>query len=128
MLDDSLLPSVLRHVYGFWGSVILATAIKHRVFSHIEAGANSVEKLAASADISPRGSQAILDGVLGLGLLRKTAAGYENVEAARSYFLPDSRDYLGGYADMILSTLTDWGHLPESVRTGLPLHRQEGAN
>lgn len=128
MLDDSALPTVLRYVYGFWASAILATAIKHRIFVHIEAGAHDAEKLAANADISLRGSQAILDGVLGLGLLRKTSLGYENTESTRTYFLPGSRDYVGGYADMILSTLTDWGHLPESVRTGLPLHRQEGAN
>lgn len=128
MPDDSQLPTVLRHVYGFWGSVILATAIRHRIFEHVEAGATSVEKLAASADISPRGSQAILDGALGLGLLRKTASGYSNTDMARMYFLPESRDYLGGYADMILATLDDWNHLPESVKTGKPRNRHESAN
>lgn len=127
-MSSSPLESILRHAYGFWSSAILAAGLRHRVFDHIAAGATSAAELSSKASLSLRGSQAVLDGLVGLGLIEKSAGCYANSPQLSTYLLSTSTEYIGGYADMILATLTDWSHLPEAVASGRPLHRQESAD
>src|SRR6185295_2238894 len=58
---------VMRIQGGFQASAILAAGATHRIFTHIERGAATVEDIAAQAGISLRGAQALLDGLTGLG-------------------------------------------------------------
>jgi hypothetical protein len=127
-MSESPLELLLRHAYGFWGSAILAAAFKHRVFTHLFEGACTPHELAAGASISLRGSQAILDGLVGLRLIEKKVAGYEISPQLVRFLLPNSSEYIGGYADVILSTLADWSRLPDAIASGQPVHRQERAD
>lgn len=119
---------ILKHAYGFWASAILAAAIKHEIFRHLDLGPCTAAQLAQRSGISERGAQAILDGLLGMQLVEGNVTGYRNAAASSAYLIPGKADYLGGYADMILSTFGDWTSLTGSVLTGEPLHRHENAN
>jgi SAM-dependent methyltransferase len=123
----SPLAFILNHAYGFWASATLASGFRHRIFDHLAAGATDVSTLAEAAKISPRGCQALLDGLLGLALVQRTQAGYSNVTELEDYLISTGANYIGGYADAILSTMADWSKLPEAVATGKPLHRREAA-
>lgn len=128
MTEPSALRTVLDHAYAYWRSAIFASALRHRIFDHIAQGATTPEAMARAANISPRGSQALLDGLVGLELLIKSETGYANSQAATDYLLSANQDYLGGYADLILATLPDWSRLPEAVASGRPLRSQERAD
>jgi ubiquinone/menaquinone biosynthesis C-methylase UbiE len=119
--------TILRHAYGYWASAILAASLRHDLFTHLEVGRASAEQLAGRAGLTERTTQAMLDALLGMELVTRVPDGYENSLEASTYLVRGKRDYLGGYADLILSTWRDWERLPEVVASGKPLHRHEEA-
>lgn len=120
---------ILRHVYGYWASAILAASLRSELFSHLQVAPSSVDELATRASIAARSTQALLDALLGMGLVEKAGADrYQNTLLASTYLVKGKAEYLGGYAGMILSTWRDWEQLPDVVVSGKPLHRQEDAN
>jgi hypothetical protein len=123
--NEQPLAKILGHIYGFWGSAILAAGLRHRVFDYLAEGPALAEEVACRANISVRGSQALLDGLLGLGMIERTSAGYTNSKEMTPYLLSSSRHYMGGYADMILATMPDWSCLPDAVLSGSPQKPQE---
>ena len=74
---------ILQVSTGIWAAGILAAATTHSVFAHIEAGDDTADKLAKRADISERGAQVLLDGLLALRLLNLEDGCYRNTEEAR---------------------------------------------
>lgn len=116
---------ILEHAYGYWASAILAAAIRHDMFSKLEAGPATVDALAVRLGISSRSTQAMLDALLGMGLVSRSDGAYTNTVEASHYLVRDKLSYLGGYADMIQHTWRDWEQLPEVVAAGKPLHRHE---
>ncbi|HET6338238.1 MAG TPA: methyltransferase dimerization domain-containing protein [Polyangiales bacterium] len=120
---------ILRHVYGYWASSILATSLRCDLFSYLQSSPSTVAELATRASISPRSTQALLDALLGMGLVEKAGPdSYRNTLLASAYLVKGQPEYLGGYAGMILSTWRDWEKLPDVVASGKPLHRQEDPN
>jgi hypothetical protein len=65
---------IMQLATGGWAAGILGAAASHSVFTHLEAGANTADKLAAQAGISERGAQTLLDGLVGLGLVELRTA------------------------------------------------------
>jgi methyltransferase family protein len=65
---------IMQLATGGWVAGILGAAASHSLFTHLEAGANTADKLAAQAGISERGAQTLLDGLVGLGLVELRAA------------------------------------------------------
>jgi ubiquinone/menaquinone biosynthesis C-methylase UbiE len=124
-VSSSALGQILRHAYGFWASAALASSFRYRIFEHLAQGARDAETVASAAGISQRGCAALLDGLLGMGLITKASSGYANVVELEPYLLEGRPTYVGGYADAILATLADWSKLPEAVASGKPLHRRE---
>jgi SAM-dependent methyltransferase len=106
---------------GGWAAAILGAASTHAVFAHLEAGEDNAARLAKSADISSRGAQALLDGLLGLGLVELHNGSYRNTPEASAYLIDDRPGYLGGFAKVLLTRAADWSALPDVVRTGIPV-------
>jgi SAM-dependent methyltransferase len=106
---------------GIWAAAILGSAATHSVFVHLEAGENTAEKLAKRAGISERGAQALLDGLLGLGLVEVRAGVYRNTAEAAAYLIEGRPGYLGGFAQVQLAEAADWSAFSEVVRTGAPV-------
>lgn len=120
---------ILHYAYGYWASAILATSLRHDLFTHLESDPCDAVQLAERARLSPRGVQALLDALLGMGLVRKAnVRTYENTSEASTYLVRGTPDYMGGYAGMILGTWRHWDLLPEVVTHGKPLHKHENAS
>lgn len=112
---------ILQLSTGIWTAAILGAAAAHSVFAHVEAGEDTAVRLAGRAEISERGAQVLLDGLLGLGLVELHDGAYRNTTEASTYLIPNRPGYLGDFAKVLLTRAADWSALPEVVRTGTPV-------
>jgi SAM-dependent methyltransferase len=72
--------------------------------------------------LSLRGTQALLDGLVGLGLVRVSAGKYANSEEASAFLVEGKPTYLGAHAKMVVSPFGQvFQRLPEVVKTGVPV-------
>jgi hypothetical protein len=60
---------VMQLVTGGWACSILGAAARHGIFTALEGKPETTDHVAEKTGISPRGAQALLDGLTGLGLL-----------------------------------------------------------
>lgn len=99
----------------------VAAAATHALFTHIERGAHTVDAIASAAAISVRGAQALLDAMVGLGLVHVADGRYTNSAEARVYLVEGEPAYLGSHAKLVLSPFgRAFGSLAEVARTGTP--------
>lgn len=112
---------ILQIATGDWASSILAAAVTHSLFNHLEGGASSAEQVAKAADISVRGAQVLLDGLLGLGLIELRDGAYGNTAEASAFLVEGRPAYLGGFAKVQFADSARRAGLPEAARTGLPV-------
>ncbi len=76
---------IMQFAWGYTAPLMIEAAIRHRVFDHLDGGAKTVEQVATAAQASPRGIRMLLDGLVGLDLLRKDQGHYAlTAESARS--------------------------------------------
>lgn len=125
MTDTRPTPDRIQQVAtGAWATGILGSAVTHRLFTHLDAGEEPATRLAKQAGVSERGVQAVLDGLLGLGLVELRDGAYRNTAEAATYLVEGRPDYIGGFAKVMLAQAGDWATLPEVVRTGVPVVSQ----
>jgi SAM-dependent methyltransferase len=114
------LERIMQIATGGWAAAILATASKHSVFTHVESGHDTVDAVARKAGLSPRGAGALLDGLVGLGLLFVSEGRYRNAPDASVFLVEGKPSYFGGFPAILFDTFSDWLGLPDVVRTGQP--------
>ncbi|MDQ3406489.1 MAG: methyltransferase domain-containing protein [Actinomycetota bacterium] len=112
---------ILQLATGYWATGILGAAASHSLFTHLEAGADTALLLAARAEISERGAQTLLDGLVGLGLIEVDDGSYRNTAEASTFLVEGSSACLSGFATLKLSHMGSLATLPEVVRTGGPV-------
>lgn len=112
---------ILGYAAGAWMCGIVSTAVKLELFEHIEAGAHSPDDLARRASISPRGARAMLQALVGLGLVKCAGGRYVNEEESRHYLVPGRPEYLGDFVALGFADMKTWEKLPQAVRTGAPV-------
>jgi ubiquinone/menaquinone biosynthesis C-methylase UbiE len=120
---------IFQHLNGHWGAITLATAIEHSIFTRIEHGTTTCAALAEAASLSSRGTQALLDGLVGLGFLTLSEGRYANTAAATFFLVEGKPAYMGAWASRLLGPhgdLAQWVQLPEVVKRGGPEHRIGG--
>jgi hypothetical protein len=112
---------ILQLIGGAQATAILGTAATYRVFHHLEPGPITTAELAAAAKVSVRGAQALLDGLVGLGLVTIAGGRYANTKEASLFLVEGNPASLAGLAKVMLHTMNDWAKLPEAVRSGSPV-------
>src|SRR5581483_5890403 len=112
---------IMRLITGYWATGILGAAATHSVFTHLAAGAADAVELAARAGISVRGAQALLDGLVSVGLVEVDAGGYRNSDDAAAFLVEGQPTCLTGFAKVKLGHMLTLADLPEVVRVGGPL-------
>ncbi|AZM48667.1 SAM-dependent methyltransferase [Streptomyces sp. WAC 06738] len=112
---------ILRLITGYWATGIVGTASKYGLFTHIEDGVRTVDGLAARAELSTRGTQALLDGLVSMELLELRAGEYHNTEEAATYLVDHRPTSLTGFAQFKMGHMDSLADLPEVVRAGGPL-------
>jgi SAM-dependent methyltransferase len=122
MGDPQLSPDgIMQIATGAWGAGILATGVIHSVFTHLEAGATTRQAVEQRAGLSERGTQALLDGLVGLGFVELVDGSYRNSPEASEFLVEGKPAYTGGYVTFNFVDMARWAGMPEAVRTGAPV-------
>jgi hypothetical protein len=119
--DEPTSDRIMRLITGYWATGIVGAAASHSVFTHLAAGATDAGELAARAGISPRGAQALLDGLVSVGLVEVADGGYRNSADAAAFLVEGQPTCLTGFAKVKLGHMVALTDLPEVVRAGRPL-------
>lgn len=122
MNDDQPRPDrILDLANGYWATGLLGVAAEHSVFTHLESGVDSPDRLAAEAGISGRGARTLLDGLVSLGLVEVHGDRYRNTEGASTFLVEGQRAYLGGYAKLKLAEMEKLVSQLDVFRLGAPV-------
>jgi ubiquinone/menaquinone biosynthesis C-methylase UbiE len=103
---------------------VLSAGVGLGVFSHIAAGNKNVAEIAQAAGASERGTQMLLDALVGLQLLGKNGEQYELTPMSAEFLVREKPNYIGEML-RVDRTWQAWSNLTEIVRTGEPLQRVE---
>lgn len=112
---------IMRLINGYWATGIVGVAAGCSLFTHLEAGADTADRLAARAGISPRGAQTLLDGLVGLGLVELRDGGYRNGAEAAAFLVDGKPTSLSSFAGLKLAQMGGLANLPDVVRAGGPV-------
>ena len=88
---------------GPWANAILAAAVEHRAFARLESAPAFGGSARGTGAHRPRGAQALLDGLLGLGLVEKEGDRYRNTALASQFLVEDKPLFLGGLSRVNLA-------------------------
>lgn len=111
---------ILRLANGYWATGILGVAAGHALFTHLDAGVDTAGQLAATAGISERATRALLDGLVGLGLVEVHEGRYRNTAEAAAFLVEGRPGCLSDFARLKLSHMDSLVALPDVVRNGGP--------
>jgi ubiquinone/menaquinone biosynthesis C-methylase UbiE len=90
------------------------------LFTHIHNGKSTAKEVARAAKSSPRGTERLLDALVGLGYLSKKGDGYGLEPVAEQFLVKGKASYLGGFVYETKLTWAGWGQLTEVIRPGRP--------
>jgi hypothetical protein len=122
MASSELSPEkIMQLTGGAQATAVLGTAVSCELFTRLEAGAMTTDELAKAAKISLRGAKALLDGVLGLGLITIAGGRYANTPEASAFLVEGKPASLTGLARVALGGISGWAKLPDAVSTGAPI-------
>jgi len=112
---------ILQLANGYWATGILGAAASHSLFTHLDGGADTADRLATQAGISERGAQTLLDGLVGLGLVELHEGRYRNTAEAAAFLVDGQPTCLSSFAQLKLAHMGSLAALPEVVRAGGPV-------
>lgn len=123
MNNANLTPErLMGFTFGFAPPLLIETAIRHRVFDILDAGAKTLGSLCAETKTSPRGLRSIMNAIIGFELLAKDDEGrYELTPESAAFLVSTKPGYHGAF--FLLTSepmLSGWRMLNEIVRTGKP--------
>jgi len=121
MNDQPTPDRIIQLANGYWATGILGAAASHGLFTHLDAGVDSAERLAQRSGISERGAQTLLDGLVSLGLVEQRDGGYHNSAEAAAFLVEGRPACLSSFAQLKLGHMSNLAALPEVVRAGGPL-------
>ncbi|THI83799.1 MAG: methyltransferase [Nitrospira sp. CG24A] len=104
---------------------VLIAAIELDIFTAIGADSWTLADLAREMKVSERGLTILCRNLAMAGLLKKRGEIYRNSRLGATALNAHHPAYRGAYLRLITSHWTDWGRLPESVKSGLPLDHDE---
>jgi ubiquinone/menaquinone biosynthesis C-methylase UbiE len=116
-------PDRIRQLaWGYAAPLMIAAALRHRVFDLLDGGPKTVEEVAAANGASVRGLRAIMNALTSLQLLTKDGDSRYGLAADTATFLVAGKPgYLGGLIrHNSTESLARWMELDEVVRTGKP--------
>ncbi|MDP3968377.1 MAG: methyltransferase [Nocardioides sp.] len=112
---------IMQAATGAWAAGILGAGVIHSVFTHLESGADTREAISDSAGLSARGTNALLDGLVGLGFVELVDGRYRNSPEASEFLVEGKPTYTGGFVAFHFADMARWSGMPDVVRTGVPI-------
>ena len=116
---------VIELIESFRRSKAMFAAVSLGIFDVLERAPVNLTTLATELRVQPEPLERLLDACVGLKLLRRNGAGYENEPVASTYLCRTSERALTGYilySNDVLFPL--WSHLEDAVREGTPRWKQ----
>jgi SAM-dependent methyltransferase len=104
---------------------VLIAAIELDLFTAIGTEAWAIPDLACEMKVSERGLAILCRNLAMAGLLKKQGEIYRSSRLGATALNAHHPAYRGDYLRLITSHWADWGRLPESVKSGLPLDHDE---
>jgi len=105
-VDTTRLQRIAR---GFTETAVFYAAIDLDVFTHVSAGATSIEQLATAANISELNAERIVVSLLAIGLLEKDDTGsIQNAPDCEKYMVSTSDRYAGPWMTFTRGETKDW--------------------
>ena len=109
---------------GYWRSFALQTAVKLDLFTVIGEQSLSGKDIAKRINGDAHGVTTLLNAVAALGLVKKGDDKFSNTEAAGTFLVSTSRQYIGHLIRHHANLADAWTRLEESVRTGKPVRKR----
>src|SRR5947209_10526113 len=110
---------VLDLLEAFRRSKTMFAAVALGVFDALENGPRPLAELAQELFANSDALERLLDACVGLQLLKRSEAGYENTPAAAAYLCTSSPRRLTGYVGWSNAVMWKlWAHLEDAVREG----------
>lgn len=122
MTPDSNSPErIMQFAWGFAPPLTIEVAIRNRVFDFLDTEPHTAQEVAEYAKGSTRGWAAVLNCLVGLGLLAKESSRYRTTPESSAFLVTTKPSYMGGFFKHISKQLIPpWLNLDEIVRTGIP--------
>jgi ubiquinone/menaquinone biosynthesis C-methylase UbiE len=111
---------IMQLITGAWAASVIGAAARHGVFTELEEHPGSAADVSSRLGLSLRGTQAVLDGLTGLGLLKLSSGRYRNTPEASAFLVKGKPGYLGALAEVFLEDFPTWQKMPDAVKTGQP--------
>lgn len=113
---------LMQFVFGYAPTLIIETAIRHRVFDLLDTGAKTIEQLSQATGTSLRGLQILLNALVALEFLAKdTEQAYTLTPESAAFLVSTKPSFQGGlFKHTSSQLLPKWLELTEIVRTGKP--------
>jgi precorrin-6B methylase 2 len=114
---------LLQIAWSFVEPLAIDSAVENGVFNLLDAGPKTLEEISKETGASGRGLGAVMNLLVGIDLLAKSADGHYSLTPESAAFLVSGKPgYMGGFLHLVPSTLTAaFLKLPEVMRTGQPL-------
>lgn len=112
---------IMEIANGYWATGLLGVAADYSLFTHLEAGLDTTDQLAAKAGLSERGTQTLIDGLVGLGLVEVDHGTYRNTAEASAFLVEGKPASLSGYARLKLGEMGKLANLHDLFGTGGPV-------
>jgi precorrin-6B methylase 2 len=116
---------ILQFAWAFAPPLVIEAAIRHRVFDVLAKQQMPLGALARATGASRRGLGAIVDALVGLGLLARDDAGrYALTPESETFLVSHQPGFIGGiFRHVSAQLLPNWLHLSEIVGSGKPVSR-----
>jgi SAM-dependent methyltransferase len=117
---------VMQTVWSLVQPLALDAAVQNHVFDVLDAGPKTLEEVSRATGASIRGLAAVMNLLVGIQFLAKTADGRYSLTPESSAFLVSTKPaYQGGFVHQVVSGLiTDFLPLAEIVRVGKTVESQ----
>ncbi len=121
---------IMQFTWGYVPTLLLETAIRHRVFDVLDPGPKTLKETAAATGASERGLRIVMNALVGLNFLAKDGQKYALTPESEAFLVSTKPSFQGGVLKHASAQLIPkWLHLNEVVETGKPATavNQEGA-
>jgi ubiquinone/menaquinone biosynthesis C-methylase UbiE len=118
-----LTPERLQQLgFGYAPPLIISAAVNNKVFNSLESGSRTIKQVSKQTGGSVRGLRAIMDALVGLGLLKKDRQSrYSLTPESQAFLISDKPGTLAGFFGSILPVMASrWLQLTDIVRNGRP--------
>jgi 3-hydroxy-5-methyl-1-naphthoate 3-O-methyltransferase len=121
-MKNSVSPErVLQFVWGYAPTLVIQSAVQHRVFDLLDESPKTIKELAKKSGASERGLTAIANALVGLNFLSRKGDRYQLTPESAAFLVSTKPGFLGEiYRHTSTQLLPKWLELDKVVRTGKP--------